>query len=617
MITLVNKTVFNNPSNLASGSFSVPATTPGNVLVIAEIRGGQSAHPTVYSGGLGAGGAEVSAGINSGLVWNSISWEYFGTIYLFPVLSSTSSITFNNTAIGSGGVPVSCVVYELSGPNIMAVATQSGFSGSTSTSFTGPSLTNPFGPDSTFYIELGFTGSGTFSHTSGQLNSISPGSWNNTSLLGIQNNVQFGITVSFNAYAAEQIVSASSITGPTFGWSPSDILGCVAVAFDSQSSASFTLSAAPANPVLVQGQTGELLVTVIGAGGFSGAVTLSVSGLPSGVTGTFSPNPATNTSSLKLVASNTAALGTVNNIDIHGVSGSLNADVDFNLTIVSKALPPPLAAYFRYDAWASNPVGPAVIGGQVFVCSQPVQSSPTTLANGNPSPLATTYADPLGASALIQPVITDGFGHADFYVAAGTYTVLVYWSGVLQLVLPDQVIGASGVGSIQFETNGFLNTSQSVENLIAGLNISLTADSFGGTTIASTLPLLTDGTPNADQTVEDLLSGTNIHLTNSSAGTSINTSFGLLQTKRVNYVVTLADLTRGYLIIPVLWTTIFADVNYTVKYSVQSPNASHLSCFEASIQSITTGGFTAVVWGITNTIVVGSTITIHATGVHD
>jgi hypothetical protein len=73
-------------------------------------------------------------------------------------------------------------------------------------------------------------------------------------------------------------------------------------------------------------------------GGFTGNVTLSVSGLPSGVTGAFSPNPTTSTSTLTLTASGSAATGT-STITVTGVSGSLTHTTTFQLTVTGAGGP--------------------------------------------------------------------------------------------------------------------------------------------------------------------------------------------------------------------------------------------------------------------------------------
>jgi hypothetical protein len=105
--------------------------------------------------------------------------------------------------------------------------------------------------------------------------------------------------------------------------------------------------------------------------------------------------------------------------------------------------------FTRSDGWVKSAQGPAVPGAQIYVCTQP--ANPT--AGGPPSPLASLFSDPAGAVPIVQPVITDGFGHYDFYVATGTYAVLVYLNNVLQQFYPDQ---SFGVGTVTSSTT--LNT---------------------------------------------------------------------------------------------------------------------------------------------------------------
>lgn len=98
------------------------------------------------------------------------------------------------------------------------------------------------------------------------------------------------------------------------------------------STQSFTLSAAPGTLTVAQGGSGTSTITVTGASGFTGNVTLTATGLPSGVTATFSPNPATGSSSLTLAANSTATLGSAT-VTIQGVSGSLNATATLALSV--------------------------------------------------------------------------------------------------------------------------------------------------------------------------------------------------------------------------------------------------------------------------------------------
>src|SRR5439155_1433456 len=72
----------------------------------------------------------------------------------------------------------------------------------------------------------------------------------------------------------------------------------------------FTLSASPASQTATPGGSTSYDVTISPTGGFTGQVTLSVSGLPSGATGSFTPNPATGSSTLSVTAGPGTPLGT-------------------------------------------------------------------------------------------------------------------------------------------------------------------------------------------------------------------------------------------------------------------------------------------------------------------
>ncbi len=94
----------------------------------------------------------------------------------------------------------------------------------------------------------------------------------------------------------------------------------------------FTLSANPGSVTITQGNHGTSTITITPVDGFSGSVTLAASGLPSGVTAGFSPNPATTSSTLTLTASAAAATGTVT-VTITGTSGSLTNTTTLSLTV--------------------------------------------------------------------------------------------------------------------------------------------------------------------------------------------------------------------------------------------------------------------------------------------
>jgi peroxiredoxin family protein len=100
----------------------------------------------------------------------------------------------------------------------------------------------------------------------------------------------------------------------------------------------FTVSASPSSVNVQQGSNATSTITVASQNGFNSATTLSASGLPSGVTAAFSPNPLTPpangsiTSTLTFTASATAAPGT-STVTLTGTSGSLIRNTTITLTV--------------------------------------------------------------------------------------------------------------------------------------------------------------------------------------------------------------------------------------------------------------------------------------------
>jgi hypothetical protein len=116
----------------------------------------------------------------------------------------------------------------------------------------------------------------------------------------------------------------------------------------------FSLSASPASQSVLQGGSTSYSVTVTPTGGFTGSVTLSVSGLPSGATGTFNPNPTTATSTLNVSTAATTPTGSYV-LTITGTSGALT-----RTTTVTLVVQPPAAADFSLSP---SPASQTVIQG--------------------------------------------------------------------------------------------------------------------------------------------------------------------------------------------------------------------------------------------------------------
>ena len=95
----------------------------------------------------------------------------------------------------------------------------------------------------------------------------------------------------------------------------------------------FVISATPSSLSVTRGASGTVTVAIARSGGFTGSVAFAVSGLPSGVTASFSPTTTTGASSvLTLSAAATAATGPAS-LTISGTSGTMSRSTSVALTV--------------------------------------------------------------------------------------------------------------------------------------------------------------------------------------------------------------------------------------------------------------------------------------------
>jgi kumamolisin len=158
-----------------------------------------------------------------------------------------------------------------------------------------------------------------------------------------------GVTASFgtNPTSGSSVLSLTASSTATTGTATVKITGTsgsltasttVALTVSAVATPNFTTTASPASVTVTQGTNGTSTITIASQNAFSSAVTLSATGLPSGVTAAFSANPVTPaangsaTSTLTLTASSTAATGTAT-VTITGTSGSLTHSTTIALTV--------------------------------------------------------------------------------------------------------------------------------------------------------------------------------------------------------------------------------------------------------------------------------------------
>ena len=101
-----------------------------------------------------------------------------------------------------------------------------------------------------------------------------------------------------------------------------------------------SLSMQAVAPILIveAGGTGSFTVPITDLQNFSGSVTLSFSGAPTGITVSFAPNPATSTSTAQVSVASTVALGKYT-ITITGTSGTVVTHTNIHLVVVGNSLP--------------------------------------------------------------------------------------------------------------------------------------------------------------------------------------------------------------------------------------------------------------------------------------
>jgi hypothetical protein len=169
------------------------------------------------------------------------------------------------------------------------------------------------------------------------------------------------------------------------------LTGCGGTVFNS----SFTLGA-PASVTVIQGSTSTAQITVIAQNGLVGGVNLTASGLPSGVTATFSPDTSAGSSAftLTLNASGTAATGT-STISIRGTSGALSASAAIALTVNPVIVPQPPTISSFMAAPAS-----ITVGGSTMLTWSSTNATSCTASGGWTGPEA------VSGTASVSPLST-------------------------------------------------------------------------------------------------------------------------------------------------------------------------------------------------------------------
>jgi subtilase family serine protease len=260
---------------------------------------------------------------------------------------------------------------------------------------------------------------------------------NGESPIGFLNPTIYAQNVTASTYSADfhDITSGTSgsysaVTGYDLvtGWGSPNSGLINALAGSSTSTPSFTLSASPTSLSVVQGSSGSSTITSTLVDGFDSAVSLSASGLPTGVTASFSPSsfaaPGSGSSTLTLTVASTAATGTYT-ITVSGTGGGVTQTTTVSLTVTA-----PVTASFTLSA---SPTTVSVARG-----SSGTSKITTTVAGGFSSAISLSASGlPTGVTASFSPasIAAPGSGSstvtfkASSSASTGNHTITITATG--------------------------------------------------------------------------------------------------------------------------------------------------------------------------------------------
>jgi hypothetical protein len=226
----------------------------------------------------------------------------------------------------------------------------------------------------------------------------------------------------------------------------------------------FALTASPTTVSVAQGGTKTTTVSTTVSGGFNSAVSLSASGLPAGVTASFSPTsiaaPGSGSSTLTFTASSTATTGT-STVTINASGGGVSHSTTVSLTVSATATPD--------FAVSASPASVSVAAG-----SSGTSTISTSVSGGFNSAVSLSASGlPSGVTAAFNPtsIAAPGSGSSTLTftaastAAAGTSTITINASGggvshstTVSLTITTGGTTTQIIGNPGFE-NGSTNTA--------------------------------------------------------------------------------------------------------------------------------------------------------------
>jgi hypothetical protein len=313
----------------------------------------------------------------------------------------------------------------------------------------------------------------------------------------------FGATNAAGASALTLTATSSAALGTstiTIAGTSGSLRSTATINVTVSAASGFAIAASPASIGMTAGGSGASAITVTPRGTFNGTVSFSASGLPTGVTATFSPASSTHASTVTINAGAGATAG-ISTVTVTGTSGALTANASIALTITAPAT-------FTLSA---TPASVSFAGGASGVSSIAINAqngftgTVALAASGLPAGVTATFGSASGSPRGITLT-------AASTAAAGTTTVTITGtSGALTAKTTIAVTitkppsftmaasptalsiaqGASGNSTLTLTPlNGFAST---VTASASGLPSGVTASFSAGTTPAACILTFTAG----------------------------------------------------------------------------------------------------------------------------
>jgi hypothetical protein len=509
------------------------------------------------------------------------------TISVAPTNSFSGSVTFSASGLPTGVTAAFSPNPSTSSTTLTLTASSTAATGTATVTITGVSGSLSHSTS----VSLTVNGTPNFTLAASPASvTITQGAAGGTSTLTItpQNGFSGGVTLAASglptgvtaAFSTNPATTTSTLTltagaTATVGAATVTITGTsgslthtATVSLTVNASPNFSLAASPTSVAISQGAAGTSTVTITRLNGFTASVTMSASGLPSGVTAAFSPNPGTTTSKLTLTASATATTGPAT-VTITGTSGSLTHTTTVSLTVNAA----PNFALSASPTSVSIAKGGSGTSAITITPQNGFAGSVTLAASGLPKGVSATFSPNPGTTSSTLTL------KASAFATASTSTVTV--------------TGTSGSLSHTTTISVTVTTTATANFSMAAspTSVSITKGGAGGTS-ALTITRLNGFTGSVTLSASGLPSGVTAAFSPNPATTSSTLTLTAISTA-----------TTG---------------TSTVTVTGTSGTLTHTATVSLTVSAASTPGFTLTASPVSVSVAKGShgatTVTIHPTG---